>query len=87
MQVFRLADPFNRGDLVALVHDCEAETGIHPTTIDVHSARTALAMVASLFRSGQMQILSKAIEKSGPRIDPQIMPLAVNSKRYRNGLL
>jgi hypothetical protein len=51
------------------VHGGEAETGIHAPAIDVDGARTALAVIASLFGSGQMQIFSKAIEKSGARID------------------
>jgi hypothetical protein len=69
VQVFRLADALKRRDLVALVHGGEAETGIHAPAIDVDGARTALAVIASLFGSGQMQIFSKAIEKSGARID------------------
>jgi hypothetical protein len=44
-------------------------------------------MIASLFRSGQMQMLTQAIEKSGARIDPQIVLLAVNPKRYCEGVL
>jgi hypothetical protein len=34
-----------------------------------------------------MQMLAQAIEQRGARIDPQIVLLAVNSKRYRNGVL
>ena len=87
VQVFRLTDTLNCRDLFALVHGGEAETRIHAPAIDVHSARTALAMIASLFRSGQMQMLSKTIEKRGARIDPQIVFLAVNPKRYRDSIL
>jgi hypothetical protein len=87
VQVFRLADPLERRDLFALVHGGEAETGIHAPAIDVHSARTALAVIASLFGSGQMQMLSQTIEKSGTRIDPQIVFFSVHTERYRNGVL
>jgi hypothetical protein len=52
VQIFRLTDALKRRDLVALVHGGEAETGIHTPTIDVHGARTALAVIASLFGSG-----------------------------------
>jgi hypothetical protein len=87
VQVFRLTDALKRRDLLALVHRGEAETGIHAAPIDVHGARTALAMIASLFGSGQMQIFPKAIEQSSARIDSQIVLLAVNTKRDRNGVL
>jgi hypothetical protein len=69
------------------VHRGEAETGIHAPAIDVHSARTALAVIASLFGSGQMQMFAQTIEKSCARIDPQIMLLAVDKKRDRDGIL
>jgi hypothetical protein len=52
VEIFRLTDAFNRCDLVALVHRSEAETGIHTPTIDVHCARTALAVITSLFGAG-----------------------------------
>jgi hypothetical protein len=68
------------------VHGGEAETGIHAPAVDMHGARTALAMVAPLFGSGQMQTFAEAIEKRGARIDLQIVLLAVHPKRYRNGV-
>jgi hypothetical protein len=52
VQVFRLTDALNGCDLLAVVHRGEAETGIHASAIDVHGARTALAVIASLFGSG-----------------------------------
>jgi hypothetical protein len=62
------------------MHRGEAETRIHAPAIDVYSARTALAVIASLFRSGEMQIFAKAIEKSRARIDPKIVLLAVDTQ-------
>jgi hypothetical protein len=81
MQIFQLPKTFHRRDLIALVHRRETQTRIHTAPINVHGARTALAMIASLFRSCQIQVLSQAIEKSGARIDPQIIFLAVYTKR------
>src|SRR5205823_7673984 len=68
------------------VHCREAETGIHAPAIDVHGARTALAMIASLFRSGQMKMLSQAIEKRGARIDPHFIVLAIHPQCDRDGI-
>ena len=62
MQIFRLTNPFDRRDLVAFMHDREAETRIHPPAIDVHRAGTALSVVAAFFRSGQMQMFAQAVE-------------------------
>jgi hypothetical protein len=87
VQIFRLTDALKRRDFLALMHRGETETGIYAATIDVHRARTTLAMIASLFGSGQMQMFSKTIQKSGARIYPQIVFLAVNPKRHRNGVL
>jgi hypothetical protein len=69
------------------VHGGEAEAGIHTSAIDMHGARTALAVVASLFGSGQMEVLAQAIQKSRARIDPQVVLLAVYMKRNRDGIL
>jgi len=69
------------------MHRSEAETRIHAPAIDMDCARTALAMIASLFGSGQVQVFAKAIQKSGAWIDPEIVLLAVHTKRYRNDVL
>ena len=65
----------------------KAKTRIHSPAIDVHSAGTALAMIASLFRSGQMQMLAKTIEQSCARIDPKIVLLSVDTERNGNRIL
>jgi hypothetical protein len=44
-------------------------------------------MIASLLRSGEMEMLAEAIEKRGPRVDPEIVLFPVNPKRDRNGVL
>jgi hypothetical protein len=81
------AQSLDRGDAVALVHHGEAQARIDPPSVDVHRARAALAMIASFFGSSQMQMLAQAIQKSRARIDPKIVLLAVNSKRYWNCVL
>jgi hypothetical protein len=69
------------------MHGSEAQTRIYATAVDVHSARTALPVIASLFRPGQVQMLAKTIEKSCARIDPKIMLLTVDTERNGNGIL
>ncbi|KQR35760.1 hypothetical protein ASF91_22055 [Rhizobium sp. Leaf155] len=57
MQIVGLTKTFNGGDFVTFMHDRKRQTGVDATTIDHDSACTALAMVASLFGSGEMQVL------------------------------
>jgi hypothetical protein len=87
MEIFRLAESFNRRDLIALVHRGKDETRIHPPAVDVHRASAALAVIASLLRSGEMEVLAETIEKRGARIDPKIVLLPVDPKRDRNRIL
>ncbi len=87
MQIFRLADALNGRDLFALMHCSEAETRIHAPAIDVYGARTALAVITSLFRAGQMQVLTEAIEQRRARIDAQIVLLAIDTQGDRNRAL
>src|SRR5882672_11541458 len=51
----------------------------------MHSARPALAMIASLLRTGQMQVLTETIEQRRARIDSQIIFLAIHTQADRNG--
>ncbi len=87
VQITGLTNAFDRCDLFTLMHRGEAKTGIHAAAADVHRARAALTVIASLFRSGQVQMLAKTIEKSCARIDPKIILLTVDTERHGNGIL
>ena len=79
----------NRAPLVVLVGQQDrrqTETRIHAPAIDVDRAGAALTMIASLFRSGQMQMLAQTIEKRRARIDPQIVLFTIHPKRDGNGI-
>src|ERR1700739_3794538 len=47
VQIFRLSNAFNRGDLVALVHHCEGEAAVHAAAVHMHGACATLAVVAA----------------------------------------
>src|SRR4029077_17450414 len=87
VQIFRLTDSFNGGDLIALVHCGKAKTGIHAPPINVDSARAALTMIASFFGAGQMQMFPQTIEKSRAGIDPKIVLLPIHLEGYGNRVL
>src|SRR5438477_9209034 len=84
IEIFRLAETFNRGDLIVFVHGGKDEARVHPSPIDVHRAGAALPVVASLFRSREMQIFAETIEQCRARIDSQIVILSVYLKLHRN---
>ena len=85
MHFFRLTDAFDGCDLIALVHSGEGETRKLTPSIDVHRARAALAVIASLLRAGQVQVLTETIEQRRARIDSQIIFLAIHTQRDWNG--
>ena len=49
MQFIAIGQPFDRRDLVALVHECEGETRIDPSAIHQNRARAALPVIAAFF--------------------------------------
>ena len=53
----------------------------------MHRACPALAMIASLLRSGQMQMFAEAIQKRRARIDSQIVFLSVYTQGNGNCVL
>src|SRR2546430_17456573 len=87
MHFFRLTDAFDGRDLIALVQSGESETRKLALAINVHRARTALPVIASLLRSSQVQMLAQAIEKSRARIDSQIVRFSVNREGNRDCIL
>src|SRR6476646_5073743 len=84
IEVFRLAETFDGGDFIALVHRGKNKAGVHPPPIDVDRAGTALPVVASLFRSREMQMFPETIKQRGARIDSQIVILSIDLELERN---
>ena len=87
MHFLRLTNAFDGRDLIALVQRGKRETRKLTATVDVHGARAALAVIATLLRTRQMQMLAEAIKQRGARIDPQIVFLAINPKFHSDGVL
>ncbi len=81
MQFLRCSQPFDGGDAVALMHDRQREAGINASPIDDHGAGAALAMVAALFRAGEMQLLTQSVEQGGARIQFKLASPAVHRQR------
>ena len=87
MQCVGRAQALDGGDLVPVVHQGEAQAGIHAPAVHMHRARAALPVIAALFRSGEGDGLAEAIEQRRPRIDAKLVVLAVDAQRDRDRAL
>jgi hypothetical protein len=85
MEVIGPADAFDGGDLIPEVHDGEGETGVDTAAVDVDGAGSALAVVAALLGTGEIEVLTKAVEESGAGIDLETMVLTVDAEPEGHG--
>src|SRR5690242_3871075 len=77
----RIADAFDRDDLVSLVHGGEREARTHASSIDQERACAALTVIAPFLRSGEVQMLAQRVEQRhacvevemrGPTVDGEV---------------
>ncbi len=68
MKPIALRHAFDRQDVSAVVTDRKRQAGIDPPSVDDDRAGAALAAVAALLGSGQMQAFAKKIEQRDARI-------------------
>ena len=81
MQVAGLANAFDGGDLVALVHHRKREAAVHAATVHVHRAGAALAVIAAFLGAGQMDAFTQRVEQRGARVEvAQGVVLAVDAQ-------
>jgi hypothetical protein len=66
MQLFR-RKAFDRYDLGPLVHHREREARIDPPAIHQHRARATLAVIASFFGAGEVEVLTQRVKQTHPR--------------------
>jgi hypothetical protein len=62
------------------VHDGEREAAVDSPLVDENGAGAALALIAPLFASGEMQVFAQGIEERRAGIDVERVNLAVDSK-------
>jgi hypothetical protein len=72
---------------MSIVHEGEIEAREHALTIDMHGARAALPMVATLLRSGECDGFAYAIQQCCSRINIQFVVLAIDTQRDRDRTL
>lgn len=62
---------FDGRDFGAVLYDGKRQAGEHTSPIHPHRAGPALAVVATLLRSGEIEIFMESIEKGSPRPERQ----------------
>src|ERR1700693_2594730 len=76
--------PFDCGDLGAILHDGEREAGIDAPSVNEHRAGATLAVVTTLFGASQVGMIPQCVQQSGPRCNFECSFDAVDGYRYRN---
>jgi hypothetical protein len=85
VKLFRRAETFDGGDLVAVVHHGQAQAGVDAPAVDMDRARPALTVVAALLRAGQVKVLAQGVQQGRARIEPQVMANTVHLQADRHG--
>jgi hypothetical protein len=81
MQLLAACDAFDGSDLGAIVTHRQSEARVDAPAVDENGAGATLAAVASLFGSGQMQLLPQEIEQRHARVgERNVSPRAVDDK-------
>ena len=66
-----------------LAHGCQQrEAGQHLAAAELHGAGTALAVVAALLGTGQLQVLAQGIEQRRPRIQFHLVSDTVDANLH-----
>src|SRR5579864_5257864 len=87
MQRIRSSQPFDGSDLFPIKQERQRKARNDTPAVHMHSARAALPMIAALFRSGERNRFTNAIEQRCSRIYPQWMLFTVNAQCDGDGAL
>ena len=68
-----------------LMHHGKAHAAEHAAAVDVHRAGATLAVVATLFGAGQIEVLAQGVQQSDPGLDGQLAIPAIDLERERHG--
>ena len=86
VQITGLADAFDGGDLIALVHQGERKAAVYAAAVDVNRAGAALPVIAAFLGAGEVNALAQGVEQSGARVEvAQGVVLAIDAQRDVGG--
>ena len=78
MKITRLAEPFDSGDLISLMHRRKRKTGIYAAPVDMDRTSAALPVVTPFFGAGQSDVFAEAVKQGSTRIELELMFSAVD---------
>ena len=77
---FAVSKALDGRDLAAVLHHGEREARIDAPPVEQHRAGAALAVVATLLGSGQVEMVAQGIEQRGPRRDFELPLHAIDDQ-------
>jgi hypothetical protein len=81
MELVAASDALDREDVGAVVADRQSQARIDPSSVDQDRARTALAAVASLLSSRQIETFTQEIEEGDPWVSQlDVSPYTVHGE-------
>src|SRR6476620_8365135 len=81
MKLVAARDAFDGEDVGAVMADGQSKTGVDALAVDENGAGAALAAIASLLGSGQMEALTQEIEQRDARIvEDEVAPRTVHGE-------
>ncbi|VTR09864.1 Uncharacterised protein [Clostridioides difficile] len=81
VQVVAVTEPLGGHDLGALIGHRERQAADDPATVDQHSARAALPVVASLLGGEDAQAVAEAVEQGRARVHDDVAEGTVHGQR------
>jgi hypothetical protein len=82
MELTRGSQALDGGDAASLVHQGERQAGINAASVDNDRAGSALAVIATFFSPGKMQVLAKGVEQRRPGVNLKHTIGPVHSERH-----
>ena len=82
VQRARRAEPFDGGDLAALVLHGQREAAVDALAVDQHRAGAAGALVAALLGAEQVQLLAQQIEQRGAHVHRDLQVAAIDVEAH-----
>src|SRR5262245_60768104 len=79
-----LGQPLDGRDMRAILHDGKRQAGIDAPAVDQDGASSALAMVAALLGTGQVEAVAQGVEQGRPGRDIDLSLDSVDDQRDRN---
>lgn len=66
MKRIALSQALDRGDSIAIMHDCQTQAAVHPPAVDQYRAGPALTVIAAFLGAYEVGVVAQKVEESDP---------------------